>query len=62
MTRRATPPQAAFERAIKAAHKQGLRVVGIRPDGTVLTAEANDPHPLIPSPEPADTNEDWEVR
>ena len=37
MTRQNPYTQRAIERAIKAALGAGLRVVGVRPDGTVLT-------------------------
>lgn len=37
MTRRNPYSERAIRRAIKAALAAGLRVVGVRPDGTVLT-------------------------
>jgi hypothetical protein len=39
MTRQNPYTQRAIERAIKAALSAGLRVVGVRPDGTVLTQD-----------------------
>ena len=36
MTARAPFTEAALRRAIRAAEKQGYRVGGVRPDGTVL--------------------------
>lgn len=38
--------QAKVTRAIAAARKAGLRVVGIRPDGTVLVQEGD--APIVP--------------
>jgi hypothetical protein len=43
MTARLPFTQARIERAIKAAQKLGLRVTGIRPDGTVLVQEGDAP-------------------
>ncbi|WP_407152242.1 hypothetical protein [Bradyrhizobium sp. ORS 86] len=41
---RANPyTQRMIERAIKAARACGLQVVGVKPDGTVLTAEKSPP-------------------
>jgi len=48
MTRQNPYTQRAIERAIKAALGAGLRVVGVRPDGTVLT-EARENAPAMPS-------------
>lgn len=49
MTGRQNPyTQRAIERAIKAALAAGLRVVGVRPDGTVLTASRDNPEPAPP--------------
>jgi hypothetical protein len=42
MTRENPYTQRAIERAIKAALASGLRVVGVRPDGTVLTETRED--------------------
>jgi hypothetical protein len=44
MTRHNPYTQRAIERAIKAALAAGLRVTGVRPDGTVLT-ESRDNRP-----------------
>lgn len=45
--------QRAIERRIKAARAAGLRVVGIHPDGTVLTEERDN---ALPSNTPALTD------
>ena len=42
MTRRLPFSQASLRRAIAAARKEGLRVVGIRPDGTLITANVGE--------------------
>ena len=47
MTRQNPYTQRAIERAIKAALGAGLRVVGVRPDGTVLT-ETRENAPAAP--------------
>ena len=52
LTRVARTRQIDFERAIKAAAKCGLRVVGIKPDGTVLTAGRD-----LPTAPEANTND-----
>jgi hypothetical protein len=54
--------QRAIERAIKAALGAGLRVVGVRPDGTVLTegrenASAAPAEPLTGRPKLRDARE-----
>lgn len=54
--------QRAIERAIKAALGVGLRVVGVRPDGTVLTeGQENTPNArpttLTGQPRPRDARE-----
>ncbi|MEY9885560.1 hypothetical protein ABIA43_007094 [Bradyrhizobium sp. USDA 328] len=43
MTRLNPPTQRAIERAIRAALSAGLKVVGVRPDGTVLTETTGKP-------------------
>lgn len=43
MTKLNPPTQRAIERAIRAALASGLKVVGVRPDGTVLTEMAANP-------------------
>lgn len=55
--------QAKVTRAIAAAKKAGLRVIGIRPDGTVLVQEGD--APIVPGNEqrqdaPAGTS--WDDR
>jgi hypothetical protein len=47
MTTRLPFTQAKVTRAIAAAKKAGLRVVGIRPDGTVLVQEGD--APIVPA-------------
>lgn len=49
MTKALPFTQATVRRAIAAAHRSGLRVVGIRPDGTVIVDGGENPHPLIPA-------------
>jgi hypothetical protein len=43
MTARIPFTQASLERAITAARKAGLRVTGIRPDGTLVVQDADLP-------------------
>jgi hypothetical protein len=43
MTKSASVTQAQFGRAIAAAKKAGLRIVGIRPDGTVIVYDGDGP-------------------
>jgi hypothetical protein len=51
--------QAILSRAIKAAQKAGLRVTGIRPDGTLLVQNAD--QPLEPLRDPtADPPSKWD--
>ena len=40
--------RAGICRAIAAAEAAGMRVVGIRADGTVIVDRGNTPHPLVP--------------
>lgn len=54
--------QAAITRAIKAALKAGLKVTGVRPDGTVLTDTADNDQGharvgLTPAPKLRDARE-----
>lgn len=42
MTRALPFTQASLRRAIEAARKSGLRVTGIRPDGTLVVVEQQD--------------------
>ena len=46
MTQRLPFTQASLRRAIAAARKEGLRIAGIRPDGTVITAIAGENPPI----------------
>ena len=46
MTKRATATQAQVRRMIQAARREGLRIAGIKPDGTVVTYEGK--NPLVP--------------
>jgi hypothetical protein len=43
MTRAVSFTQASLRRAIEAARKAGLRVTGIRPDGTLILDDRNNP-------------------
>jgi hypothetical protein len=43
MTKKVPFTQAGLRRAIAAARKSGLRVIGIRPDGTLVLEERNNP-------------------
>jgi len=45
MTRTVPFTQASLRRAIEAARKAGLRVTGIRPDGTIVLEDRNNPQP-----------------
>jgi hypothetical protein len=44
--------QTEITRAIKAAQRAGLKVVGVRPDGTVLTASQDDARPELDASRP----------
>jgi hypothetical protein len=50
MPARAKFTQASVRRAIAAAHRSELRVVGVRSDGTVIVDDGDKPHPLVPTP------------
>lgn len=50
MTKRATVTQAQVRRMIYAARREGLRIAGIKPDGTVVTYEGE--NPLVPVDHP----------
>jgi len=39
VTVKALATQTSIQRAIRAARKEGLHVLGVRPDGTILTGE-----------------------
>ena len=43
MTRKVSFTQASLRRAIEAARKAGLRVTGIRPDGTLVLEDRSNP-------------------
>jgi hypothetical protein len=47
MTKRVSFTQAQVRRIIQAARREGLRVAGIKPDGTVVVYEAGE-NPLAP--------------
>lgn len=47
MTARLPFTQASVKRAIAAAHKAGLRVTGIRPDGTVMVQDGDNTPPAV---------------
>jgi hypothetical protein len=47
--------QASLRRAIGAARKSGLRVTGIRPDGTLIVNDVDNPSPEVA---PAESNVD----
>jgi hypothetical protein len=61
MTRRLPATRAAIRTAILAAQEAGLRVTGVRPDGTVMTAAGPPPDfsgaPLTPDMKPRDARE-----
>lgn len=58
MTRRLPATRAAIRTAIMAAQEAGLRVTGVRPDGTVLTAPDLSEAPLLTlDPKPRDARE-----
>jgi len=46
MTRAIAFTQASLRRAIEAARKAGLRVTGIRPDGTLLVDDRDNSQPV----------------
>jgi len=43
VTRKVSFTQASLRRAIEAARKAGLRVTGIRPDGTLVLEDGSNP-------------------
>jgi len=49
MTRALPFTEHGLRRAIKAVHKSGLRVAGVRPDGTVIVCDGDNPLAPIPS-------------
>lgn len=66
MNRRLPATRAAIRTAILAAREAGLRVTGVRPDGTVLTApdlpEFAATPLLTPDPKPRDAREKLGIR
>lgn len=46
MTRRASFTQSQVRRLIQAARREGLKIAGLRPDGTVIVYEGD--NPLVP--------------
>jgi hypothetical protein len=64
MTKRAQATQAQVRRMIQAARREGLRVAGVKPDGTVVVydGEKNPFAPVdhpITGPEDADALRRW---
>jgi hypothetical protein len=60
MTRALPFTESSLRRAIMAARKAGLRVTGIRPDGTLVLHEAIETvADIVPSDE-ASTSSNWE--
>jgi hypothetical protein len=47
MTKRARVTQAQVRRMIQAARREGLRIAGIKPDGTVVVYDREE-NPLMP--------------
>ena len=47
MTRALPFTQAGLQRAIRAARNAGLRVIGIRPDGTLIVNDGDSPAPEV---------------
>jgi len=47
MTKRAGVTQAQVRRIIQAARREGLRIAGIKPDGTIVVYEQEE-NPLVP--------------
>jgi hypothetical protein len=63
MTRAIPFTQAKVTRAIAAAQKAGLRVIGIKPDGTVLVQEGDAPiAPVDTSRQDAPSGTSWDDR
>lgn len=64
MTKAIPFTQASINRAVQGARKAGLRVTGIRPDGTVMTVDDGDnPEASVsvvaPSPQSAPAPSKW---
>ena len=51
MTKRSGVTQAQVRRMIQAAQREGLRIAGIKPDGTVIVYEREE-NPLVPVDRP----------
>jgi hypothetical protein len=51
MTKRAKVTQAQVRRIIQAARREGLRIAGIKPDGTIVVYEGRE-NPLVPIDRP----------
>jgi hypothetical protein len=60
MTRRLPFTEYSLRRAIAAAQKAGLRITGIRPDGTLIVRENTDAAVDSPLYERAATGSKWE--
>jgi hypothetical protein len=56
MTKRATFTQAQIRRVIQAAQREGLRIAGIRTDGTVVVFEGE--NPFVPVDRPLASTDD----
>jgi hypothetical protein len=60
MTKRGTFTQAQVRRAIQAAQREGLRIAGIKADGTVVVFEGE--NPLVPVDRPITATDDLDAR
>jgi hypothetical protein len=60
MTRALPFTEHGLRRAIKAVHKSGLHVAGVRPDGTVLVHDGDNPlAPVAAAPHDAEALRRW---
>jgi hypothetical protein len=60
MTRALPFTEHGLRRAIKAVHKSGLHVAGVRPDGTVLVYDGENPLVLVDAaPQDAEALHRW---
>jgi hypothetical protein len=60
MTRALPFTEHGLLRAIKAVHKSGLHVAGVRPDGTVLVYDGDNPLALVDAaPQDTDALRRW---
>jgi len=57
MTKRTKVTQAQVRRIIQAARREGLRIAGIKPDGTVLVYDGWE-NPLVPIDRPIAATDD----